>query len=89
MALPSPAKLVQSRVSMTPREVSEATGAPLRLVRRLIRSGDLRSKRVGSRVFVDPASVKKLFGFEPEKAPRPVEDQRIREMAERVLGRSG
>ena len=89
MALPSPAELVQNRVSMTPSQVSEATGAPLRLVRRLIRSGDLRSKRRGSRVFVDPISVKKLFGFEPEKAPRSVEDQRIREMAERVLGRSG
>ena len=89
MTLPSPAELVQNRVSMSPRQVSEATGAPLRLVRRLIRRGDLRSKRAGSRVFVDPASVKKLFGFEPEKAPRPVEDQRIREMAERVLGRSG
>ena len=88
MALPSPAELVQSRVSMTPRQVSEATGAPLRLVRRLIRSGDLRSKRAGARVFVDPASVKRLFGFEPEKASRPVENARVREMAERVLGRS-
>ena len=89
MALPSPAEFAQNRLSMTPRQVSEATGAPLRLVRRLIRSGDLRSKRAGSRVFVDPASVRRLFGFEPEKAPRPVEDQRIREMAERVLERSG
>ncbi len=89
MSLPSPAEPLANHVSMTPRQVSETTGAPLRLVRRLIRSGDLRSKRAGSRVFVDPASVKKLFGFEPERAPRPVEDQRIREMAERVLGRSG
>ena len=83
MALPS-----TSRISMTPREVAEETGAPLRLVRRLIRSGDLRAKRMGSRTFVDPASVKQLFGFEPEKSPRPAEDDRIRKMAERVLGRS-
>ncbi len=89
MSLPSPAELVQNRVSMTPSQVAQATGAPLRLVRRLIRSGDLRSKRAGSRVFVDPASVRTVFGFEPEKAPRPVENDRIREMAERVLGRSG
>ena len=73
---------------MTPRQVSEATGAPLRLVRRLIQRGDLRSKRAGNRLFVDPVSVRTVFGFEPEKARRPVKDDRICEMAERVLGGS-
>ena len=76
--------LPMGRIAMTPREVCQFTGASMRLVRRLIRSNELRSRHIGPRVFVDPDSVKQVFGFEPEKA-RPTESTRVIEMAKRIL----
>ena len=73
------------RVSMTPREVCRSTGASMKLVRRLLQSNELRSRRIGARVFVDPESVQQVFGFEPEGS-RPAESTRVLEMAKRILG---
>ena len=75
------------RVSMTPREVHEMTGAPMALIRTLIADGSLRSRRVGRRVFVDPASVTETFGFEPKQLAA-TDTPRVRYMAERILSDS-
>ena len=58
------------------------------LVRRLIQNGDLRAKRAGRRVFIDPASVCEVFGFD-ERRPQKVESPRIREMVSRIMGQGG
>ena len=72
---------------MTPREVHEMTGASMALIRRLIGDGSLRSRRVGRRLFVDPASVTETFGFE-QKQPAATDTPRVRAFAERILSES-
>ena len=84
MASSAPPPTSDSAISMTPRQVCLETGASIKMVRRLIHSGDLRSRTIGGRVFVDPVSVREIFGFAAE-APQPQSDsRRVREMAARI-----
>jgi len=76
----------KKRFSLSPREVSERTGAPLSLVRRMINDGRLRARQQGGRWFVDPESVREQFGFETAPVERNVKNEtRVDAIAARIL----
>ncbi len=69
-ALPAPRW--RERASLRVAEVAAITGASATEIRERITSGALRAKRVGRAVYVDPASVAALYGFDaadPEPLP--------------------
>ena len=54
------------QVALRVAQVVRLTGATPRLIRDLVARGELRARHVGRHLYVDPASVRAVFGFDPE-----------------------
>ena len=65
-AIPTPAeKLSQDhpeRVSLTPAEFANVTGAKIKAVRRHIASGELKAVRLGNLLYIPISEINRLFG---------------------------
>lgn len=56
---------LQARPVLSAAEVVELTGISLSIVRRAIRTGDLRSHKIGTRVLIPTAAAMEWMGLEP------------------------
>lgn len=75
----------RDRAALRISEVARITGASKSEIRARIASKQLRARRVGRAIFIDPASVIAVYGFESEteaKAPSAESAALVRELLE-------
>ena len=78
--------VTHDQVALSVAEVARLTGASPRIIRGQITRGKLRAKRVGRRLYVDPASVRAIYGFDqPDELER---DPELERFVARILGQT-
>ncbi len=76
--------VVAEPIALRVADVARLTGASQREIRDRVASGELRARLVGRRWYVDPASVREIYGFESE--PALTRDPELKRIAADILG---